>query len=178
MTSINFRLLNSKDRESYKQIRLESLTNYPDFFGDTYEEEISAHTLRFEKALRSSDSISFLLGAFSDDSLIAISGFIHDGRMKSSHRGDLVQIYVDPSFSSHGIGSELVRLTIAKAFESNLIDQLLLGIDCKNEKAIKLYKKHGFVQYGKLENYFKQGDDSWDQLFLVLTRKDYSITNK
>src|SRR5512143_3165185 len=111
MTSINFRLLDSKDRESYRQIRLECLTNYPEFFGDTYEEEINAHTLRFDKALRSSDSVSFLMGAFSDDSLIGISGFIQDGRMKASHRGDLVQVYIDPSFSRHGIGSELVRLT-------------------------------------------------------------------
>ncbi len=178
MTSINFRLLDSKDRESYRQIRLESLTNFPEYFGDLYEEEINASTLRFDKALRSSDRVSFLMGAFSEDSLIGISGFIQDGRMKTSHRGELVQVYVDPSFSSHGIGSELVRLTIAKVFENNLIDQLLLGLVCTNEKAIKLYQKYGFVQYGKLENYFKQGDSSWDQLFMVLTRKNYLIINK
>lgn len=178
MTSINFRLLDSKDRESYRQIRLECLTNYPEFFGDTYEEEINAHTLRFDKALRSSDSVSFLMGAFSEDSLIGISGFIQDGRMKASHRGDLVQVYIDPSFSRHGIGSELVGLTIAKAFENKLIDQLLLSVVYTNEKAINLYKKYGFVPYGKLENYFKQGDNSWDQLFMVLTREDYLIINK
>lgn len=178
MTSINFRLLDSKDRESYRQIRLECLTNYPEFFGDTYEEEINAPTLRFDKALRSSDSVSFLMGAFSDDSLVGISGFIQDGRMKASHRGDLVQVYIDPSFSRHGIGSKLVELTIAKAFENKLIDQLLLSVVYTNEKAINLYKKYGFVPYGKLENYFKQGDNSWDQLFMVLTREDYLIINK
>lgn len=178
MTSINFRLLDSKDRESYRQIRLECLTNYPEFFGDTYEEEINAHTLRFDKALRSSDSVSFLMGAFSDDSLIGISGFIQDGRMKASHRGDLVQVYIDPSFSRNGIGSKLVGLTIAKAFENKLIDQLLLSVVYTNEKAINLYKKYGFVPYGKLENYFKQGDNSWDQLFMVLTREDYIFINK
>jgi ribosomal protein S18 acetylase RimI-like enzyme len=47
-----------------------------------------------------------------------------------------------------------------------------------NEKAINLYKKHGFVQYGILENYFNRGNDSWAQLFMVLTRKDFLTKNR
>src|SRR4030095_16580350 len=111
MIPIKFRLLDSKDRESYRQIRLECLTNYPEFFGDTYEEEINATTLKFDKALKSSDGNSFLMGAFSGE----------------------------------GIGSELLKFTITKAFENGLIDQILLSVVYTNEKAINLYKKHWFV---------------------------------
>lgn len=178
MTPINFRLLDSKDRESYRQIRLECLTNYPEFFGDTYEEEINAPVLKFDKALRSNDRNSFLMGAYSDDSLIGICGFIQDGRMKTSHRGDLVQVYIDPSFSRHGIGSELLALTIAKVFENSFIDQILLSVVNTNEKAINLYKKYGFVQYAILENYFKTGNMRWAQVFMVLTRERFSTANR
>ena len=178
MIPIKFRLLDSKDRESYRQIRLESLTNYPEFFGDTYEEEINATTLKFDKALKSSDGNSFLVGAFSEDILIGICGFIQDGRMKTSHRGDIVQVYVDPSFSGQGIGSELLKITIAKAFENGLIDQILLSVVYINEKAINLYKKHCFAPYGMLENYFRWGEKNWAQLFMVLTRKDYLVKNE
>jgi len=177
MTPINFRLLEAKDRESCRQIRLECLTSYPEFFGDTYEEEINAPNLKFDKALRLGDRTSFLMGAFSEDSLVGICGFIQDGRMKTSHRGELVDVYIDPSFSSHGIGNELLGLTIAKIFENNFIDHVLLSVVNTNEKAINLYKKHGFVQYGILENYFNRGNDSWAQLFMVLTRKDF-LTKK
>ena len=178
MTPIKFRLLDAKDRESYRQIRLESLTNFPEFFGDTYEEEINATALKFDKALKSSDGNSFLMGAFSEDTLIGICGFILDGRMKTSHRGDLVQVYVDPSFSGQGIGSELLKFTIDKAFENGWIDQILLSVVYTNERAINLYKKHWFVSYGMLENYFKWGENNWAQLFMVLTRKEYSGKNE
>lgn len=171
MIPISFRLLDSKDRENYRQKRLECLTNYPEFFGDTYEEEISGAPLKFDKALRPGNDNSFLIGAFSDDSLVGISGFIQDGRIKTNHRGDLVQVYVDPSFSGQGIGSKLVELTISRAFENSLIDQILLGVVHTNEKAIRLYKKHGFVEYGMLENYFKRDENSWTQLFMALTRE-------
>jgi len=178
MTPINFRLLDTKDRESCRQIRLECLTSYPEFFGDTYEEEINAPNLKFDKALRSSDSTSFLMGAYSEDSLVGICGFIHDGKMKASHRGELVDVYIDPSFSRHGIGSELLALTIARVFENNFIDQVLLSVVNTNEKAINLYKKHGFVQYGILENYFNRSNNSWAQLFMVLTREDFLTKNR
>ena len=178
MTVIKFRLLDTKDRESYRQIRLECLTNYPEYFGDTYEEEVNSSTLKFDKALRSVDKNSFLMGAYSEDSLIGICGFIQDGRIKTSHLGELLQIYIDPSFSKHGIGSELLGLTIEKIFGNTFIDQILLNVVGENEKSINLYKKYGFVQYGILENYYKMGKISWTQIFMVLTRKNHlSISN-
>ena len=175
MISINFRLLHIANLESYRMIRLECLANYPDHFGDTYEEELNTTGNKFYEALRSNDSTSFLFGAFSGDSLIGICGFIQESRSKAKHRGTLVQVYTDPHFSGQGIGSELVRLTIAKAFGNALIDQILLSVVYTNDKAVNLYKKFGFIQYGILENYFKQGEMNWAQLFMVLTRENYSL---
>jgi ribosomal protein S18 acetylase RimI-like enzyme len=173
MKQIKFRLLKSADLESYRRIRLECLTNHPEFFGDTYkEEEIHTSTNKFYKVLSSNDSNSFLFGAFSGNILIGICGFIQEERIKTIHRGNLVQVYVEPSFSGRGIGNTLIKLTIAKAFENILIDQILLSVVYTNDKAVNLYKKLGFVQYGMIENYFKEAGNSWTQLFMTLTREN------
>ena len=173
MTQINFRLLDLTDLESYRRIRLECLTNYPDHFGDSYEEELNADPSKFEKTFLSGNDHSFLNGAFSQGILIGISGFIQQKRIKTRHRGDLVQVYVDPSFSGQGIGSGLIEVTIAMAFGNILIDQVLLSVVRSNEHAIKLYQKFGFVQYGAIENYFKLANHSSSQIFMALTRQNY-----
>jgi diamine N-acetyltransferase len=85
-------------------------------------------------------------------------------------------VYVDPSFSGQGIGSRLIALTIAKAFDNIFIDQVLLSVVLSNDRATRLYKKFGFVLYGVNKNYFKTADHSWTQVFLTLTRQSY-ITN-
>jgi len=176
MTQIIYRLLNSTDRDSYSRIRLECLTNYPDYFGDSYEEEINTGQSKFEKTFLLGNDHSFLYGAFSQGILIGISGFIQQKRIKTGHRGDLVQVYVDPSFSGRGIGSRLIALTIAKAFDNIFIDQILLSVVLSNDKATRFYKKYGFVLYGVIKNYFKTADHSWTQIFMTLTRQTY-ITN-
>ena len=176
MTRIIYRLLNSTDRERYRRVRLECLANYPDYFGDSYEEEINGDPSKFEKTFLLGDDHSFLYGAFSQGILIGISGFIHQKRIKAGHRGDLVQVYVDPSFSGQGIGSRLIELTIAKAFDNIFINQVLLSVVRSNDRAIKLYQKFGFVKYGVVENYFRMANRSWAQVFTALTKQNY-ITN-
>lgn len=91
----------------------------------------------------------------------------------STHRGNLVQVYVDPSFSGQGIGSRVIDATIAKAFDNILIDQVLLSVVRSNGHAIKLYEKFGFVQDGIIEYYFKGAHHSSSQLFMALTRQSY-----
>jgi ribosomal protein S18 acetylase RimI-like enzyme len=176
MIQIIFRLLNSTDRDSYRRIRLECLTNYPDYFGDSYEEEINADPSKFEKTFLLGKDHSFLYGAFSQGILVGISGFIQQKRSEAGHRGELVQVYVDPSFSGQGIGTRLIALTIAEAFDNIFIDQILLSVVLSNDHATRLYKKFGFVLYGVIKNYFKTADHSWTQIFMTLTRQSY-ITN-
>lgn len=174
MTKINYRLLEAHDLDNYRHLRLECLKHHPDNFGTTYEEELNAKALKFDKALIEKHPHDFLFGAFENDLLIGICGFVQQPRVKTKHMGEVIQMYVNASYSGQGIGSRLLKLTVAKAFENPLIDQVLLSVIFSNEKAVTTYKNIGFVQYGKLENYFKQEPNSWTQLFMVLTREVYS----
>lgn len=170
---ISYRLLTVSDAEGYHHARLECLKNHPDSFGDTFEEELNIEVSRFIKELTEENNHSFWYGAFDANKLIGISGFIQQKRIKTKHRGDLVQVYVYPAFTNQGIGRRLVKLTIDKAFENVEIEQILLSVVHSNDKAITVYKKFGFIEYGFIENYFKKDGAYSSQLFMVLPRHDH-----
>lgn len=170
---IDFRLLKADDLNSYRQIRLDCLRLYPDNFGTTYDEEVNAASLKFDKALLQTDTHAFLFGAFQDENLIGICGFVQENRTKTNHRGEINQMFVKPAFAGQGIGSKLLQLTIDKAFTNTCIEQIILGAVHTNKTAVKLYGRLGFVQYGMLENYFKQNDRYWTQISMILTKENY-----
>ena len=114
------------------------------------------------------------MGAFTDyNKMAGICGLVRDLRSKTRHRGEIVQMYVDPSFAGQGIGKTLLRLTVEKTFQNAEIEQIILSVVYTNDKAIKLYERLGFIEYGKLENYFKTGTRYFAQLFLSLAKKDW-----
>lgn len=62
---------------------------------------------------------------------------------------DLVNIELIPEFRNKGIGSSEINKLISHASNSNKL--LQLRVFKKNNKAIKLYKKIGFSEYGLSE---------------------------
>lgn len=167
---IMYRLLTVNDAERYHRIRMECLRSHPGNFGDSYEEQLNIKATRFTKELTEKDSESFWYGAFHGNVLIGITGFIQQKRSKTKHRGDLVQVYVNPHYTHRGIGRALIKLTLDKAFNTATIEHILLSVVYSNDKAIALYKDFGFVQYGFIENYFKSNNVYSAQVFMVLSR--------
>lgn len=94
-------------------------------------------------------------------------------RQKTNHRGELVQMYVSPKHNGKGIGRQLIKLTVQKAFDNPNIEQITLGVADKNNKAKQLYEEIGFKKYGKLENYFKTENKSITRCFMCLNKFDY-----
>lgn len=171
---IVYRLLANDDLDKYREIRLRSLKEFPDYFGSTYEEEVKPGSMWLAGAIKGTDPDNFVFGAFAhNDQLIGICGFIRQTRVKTRHRGDLIQLFVDPLFSGKGVGRKLMNLVIEKAFENDEIELITLGVVNINEHAIKMYRQAGFVEYGKMENYFKYGDKYFTQLLFVLSRQLY-----
>lgn len=168
--SVVIRQLGKDDSSSYRQIRAECLQRFPDNFGSTFEEESRIKQLKFESYLLEENADNFMFGAFNEDELIGICGFLRETRNKTKHRGDIVQMYVNPMFAGQGIGNKLLTATIQKAFENGEIEQITLSVVAENASANKAYEKIGFVEYGRLPNYFKQGERYWTQRFMVLER--------
>ncbi len=168
-----FRILTADDINLYREIRLDCLQNYPDYFGTLLQNEVKAKTLKFDNVLRQENSQSFLYGAFKKEELIGICGFTREDRIKTNHRGEINQMYVRNEFAGQGIGTQLLKFTLDKAFTDEKLELIELGVVNNNEKAIKIYSNFGFVQFGHLENYFKYDNKYWAFTFMVLTKENY-----
>jgi RimJ/RimL family protein N-acetyltransferase len=173
INNIDYRLLTHCDAASYQGLRLECLRNHPENFGDTLEEALEADASLFSTGLKDRNSCSFWFGAFFENKLIGISGFRQQKRTKTKHRGDLIQVYTSPAYEGRGVATNLLRLTIDKAFQDERIEQIVLSVVYSNERAISLYGKFGFVQYGFLKDYFKKDRVYSSQLFMVVSRGDH-----
>ena len=79
-------------------------------------------------------------------------------------------MFVDTAYAKQGIGKQLLQHTVNKAFENPGIELVTLSLVYGNHSAEKLYKSLGFVEYGKMENFFKSGDSYTTQQFMVLGR--------
>ena len=166
---IHYRELNHADSAEYRRIRLECLQKYPDFFGSTFDEEFHAASVRLAQVPKENSKNSFVCGAFNaEERLVGICGFTAEQRLKTQHRGEIQQLFVDPLYLRQGIGKKLLTLSIQKAFNTTQIEQIILGIVSTNEIAIQLYKLFGFIEYGRLANYFKTGGSYFTQVFFVL----------
>jgi RimJ/RimL family protein N-acetyltransferase len=167
---IEYRKLGKSDKAIYRQTRLECLYKFPDNFGSTYEEESQESQLKFEQIIENEEVDSFMVGVFVEEKCIGLCGFSRESRNKTKHRGEIVQMYVNPDFSGQKIGKTLLKKTIELAFQNPEIEQINLSLVANNTKALQTYLNQGFVEYGLVKNCFKQGNQYWDLCLMILNR--------
>ena len=102
-----------------------------------------------------------LWGVFHNNSLIAIS-FCgkrnEDGeenftwKEKFNKRGTFARIGVSPNYQNKGVGTMLVDFVL-KELKNQGYDGVRILVGTKNISAIKLYKKFGFNNCGRVERY-------------------------
>ncbi|MEM3530302.1 MAG: ribosomal protein S18-alanine N-acetyltransferase [Nitrososphaerales archaeon] len=83
------------------------------------------------------------------------------GYIIASVRGDkgtLVSIAVLPEFRRKGIGSRLMRESLA--YLSRKVNYVELQVRVSNFEAINFYKKFGFEEIGFIPNYYIDGEDA------------------
>jgi RimJ/RimL family protein N-acetyltransferase len=170
---IELRKLTKNELELYHQIRLECLQNYPDNFGTLYEEEFETKNFKFDKIISTENSTDFLIGAFIENQLIGICGYIVEKRKKTKHIGEISGMYVKSEFSGRKVGKKLIIKVIETAFKNTELDQIILAVADRNENAKQLYNKVGFVEYGRLKSYFKTNQNYETQVFMTLTRENW-----
>ena len=81
--------------------------------------------------------------------------------------GTLCQIAIHPELQNNGIGSQLLDEVVKDAYAKK-IRTMTLEVRKSNEKAIKLYKKFGFVYSHVKEGYYDDGEDA---LYMILEVK-------
>lgn len=170
---ITYRKLKSTEAQVFRRIRLECLQNFPEKFGTIFEDEVVKPKLYFEEVIEQNSADLFFFGAFIDDELIGIAGFVRGNRTKTRHRGEIVSMYVNPDFHGNGVGENLLRELIKAAIDSEGLESIELTVVADNSSAANLYEKIGFETFGVQKNYFKFGDKYWDQKFMQITKERF-----
>lgn len=145
-TNVTLRSLGGEDADAYRRLRLRALSEHPEAFATSFEEEQ-------QRSLE--DSLNRLLpnpqqvthGAFKYDQLIGFVTLIRSEKVKLRHKANLVAMYIIPEERKHGIAKSLLAAALESAKEWGILD-ISLAVTVGNDKARRLYSEAGFLPYG------------------------------
>jgi len=156
------RRLRAADAEAYRALRLEALQVSPESFGASLAEEEARPFTAFVERLER----SFMFGLFDSVTLVGTAGFFREDGVKNAHRGRLVGVYLTPPARGKGNASLLIGAVIEEARKHVL--QLHLAVIQQNEKARRLYERHGFRTYGEDPRGLQTDGVFYDDYLMVL----------
>lgn len=148
---MNIRFLQQHDSIIYKELRLNSLTESPFAFSDSYEDQVNKSIADFELEIKKTGNPleSFTLGAFSNqDQLIGFVKFKRDHRSKARHRASLFSLYVHPDYRGKGIAKKLITNLLSTIKPIKDLEQLQLSTIISKDSLIDFYKSFGFEILG------------------------------
>jgi ribosomal protein S18 acetylase RimI-like enzyme len=155
------RLLGTSDAELYRELRLEALRLHPYAYGSTFEAEAAEPVAHFERRLASSD---LLLGSV-DTGPMGIARLTIPSFATERHKGMLTGMYVRASARGSGLASALVDAIVERA--RGRVALIELSVVTTNERAYRLYRRHGFEIYGVDPCALKHGDRYLDEYRMV-----------
>jgi len=169
--SITYRQLLKNDKLQYRKLRLESLNHSPENFEATYEEEYGKAELSFEKSLNEVHKNFIGFGAFDGDHLVGIALFKRSEYAKTSHKGEILQIYIREEFRNKKFGLALLKSLIDFAWKTYpSLESIRASLIQRNLPARCLLYKLGFTIYGIENSYFKT-QDGYDHVVLMNLEK-------
>lgn len=145
LTAATIRPLAAADAPAYRALRLSALADTPAAFGASHREE-AAQPLDWFAARITPQPPSRVYGAFQENALIGLAGFLAYHGEKKRHIGLLWGVYLAPAGRGRGIAAALVEAVIAHAREHVLLLHADVGVD--NQPARRLYERLGFRSYG------------------------------
>ena len=97
--------------------------------------------------------------AFLNDKIAGIVNITADQRKRVRHIGDLF-IVIGKKYWNNGLGSLLLEEVVEWAQASGILRRLQLTVQTRNQAAVHLYQKHGFVIEGRQERgaYIEEGE--------------------
>jgi ribosomal protein S18 acetylase RimI-like enzyme len=157
----SIRRLEPSDAPLYRELRLEALRLHPYAYGSTVEAESAEPLDFFERRLGTSE---ILLGSIDDGPMgmarLSIPSFVTE-----RHKGMLTGMYVRAAAQGSGLASALVEAIIERARGRVILVEL--SVVMANERALRLYRRHGFEIYGVDPCALKIGDRYLDEYQLT-----------
>src|SRR5215813_5064315 len=151
------RRLEPSEAPLYRELRLEALRLHPHAYGSTVEVEGAEPLAYFEQRLA---SMEVLLGSIRDQPMgivrLSIPTFVTE-----RHKCMLTGMYVRAAARGTGLASGLVDAVVERARGRVILIEL--SVVTTNERARRLYERHGFEIYGIDPCALKHGDLYFDE---------------
>ncbi len=144
---VEFRKLLPNESNIYRQMRLESLREFPEAFYANYEEALHTEKLKLEINIEQQTPDKFVMGAFVDAELIGMGVFI----LEENNSGGIYQMYVKEHFHRKNVGGGLITAIMNEAANNLNVKEIHLEITTKNKKAYNFYSKLGFKKISNNE---------------------------
>lgn len=145
---ITVRRAELNDVERFQEIRLKALRESPDAFGSTYAATLKRDDASWRLQLESTTTgdLRNMQFAFDGDACIGIAALYREGNALS---GDIIQMWVDPTYRGSQAAATLVRslLEWAKTAGFHAVN---LNVTDTNRRAIQFYRNCGFELTGEV----------------------------
>lgn len=94
------------------------------------------------------------------------AGYIRTSEWDFTNKSVYVGVDIDPKFRKRGIASDALGLFIDNILKSKKINKVSLEVLDFNKPAISLYKKLGFKEEGRIENYVNRNGKPRDSIIM------------
>lgn len=117
--------------------------------------------------------LKFVLGYFLTEGrespeMVGVMGFIRFEKTKRRHRSELWGVYVSPAARGRGVSAQLLTETIRRARLLEGLERIILSVSNQAPAALHLYKKAGFVEFGREPGAARTGDVNMDEIHMLL----------
>jgi len=162
MSAISVRILDpSTEMSALREIRLESLRRNPEAFSaDLDIENMMTPDEWFARAKRGTT-----FGGFQGTELAGIVVFSQPPSKKVAHTGDVGAMYVREAARGTGLADAMMTALIEYA--GGKVEQLRLGVNAENPRAVRFYERHGFRAVGRVPRCIRVGARTFDELTMV-----------
>ncbi|EJN31106.1 acetyltransferase, ribosomal protein N-acetylase [Pseudomonas sp. GM78] len=148
----------------YRAMTLEACDLHPQAFTSSVRERSAMPLSWWESRL--TGKLEVVLGAFDEDRLAGIAGLAFEPREKARHKATLFGMYVSANVRQRGLGYQLVQAVLAEARTHPHLRLVKLTVTAGNDAAFNLYRRCGFVQFGREPMAVRVGEQYFDKIHM------------
>jgi ribosomal protein S18 acetylase RimI-like enzyme len=165
---MEIRVLTESDTDAFLELRLEGLERDPKAFVESPEEHRARPRDITVGRLAAGNDDSFVLGAFEQNRLVGVVGFLRNEKAKYRHKAYIWGMYVTQAARGRGIGRELMRTLLDRARKMPGLEQITLSVTVSQSAAKQLYESLGFEVFGREPNSVRAVGETVDEEHMVL----------
>lgn len=153
--------LSIDDVEIFRRIRLEALSRDPSAFASVYDDWVDLPEEEWRNRLSEPVFVAFI-----NEEPVGMMGLSCHRPRKMAHRATIVSVYLRKSLRGTGIAADLLA-TVSDYARGLGIAQLELAVNAENTVAVQFYRRHGFVELGRIPGGVLDGGREIDDIVMV-----------